>query len=106
MASCTRIRLTAVQRWPEFRYEPAAASAAAAPGSASGMTVMSSTSGFVISSSPISAGSPVTTENMAGGSPASYRRSASCRAVSGVFSDGFRTMRLLVAMEGATLCAT
>ena len=32
--------------------------------------------------------------------------SASSSAVSGVFSLGFSTMRLLVAMAGATLCAT
>jgi hypothetical protein len=32
--------------------------------------------------------------------------SASSSAVSGVFSDGFSTILLLVAIEGATLCAT
>jgi hypothetical protein len=63
-------------------------------------------SGFVSISSAISRGSPVTTENIGGGSPASYRMSASSSAVSGVFSVGFKTIRLLVAIDGATLCAT
>ena len=68
--------------------------------------VTRSTSGLVSISSAISFGSPVTTENIGGGNPASYRMSASTRAESGVFSVGFSTMRLLVAIAGATLCAT
>jgi hypothetical protein len=68
--------------------------------------VTRSTAGCVISSSAISFGSPVTTLSISGGSPASYRMSANIRADSGTFSDGFSTMRLLVAMAGTTLCAT
>jgi hypothetical protein len=41
------------------------------PTSTPPVNVMRSESGLVISSSAISAGSPVTTENMAGGSPTS-----------------------------------
>ena len=70
------------------------------------MNVTRSTSGWVSISSAISFGSPVTTENISGGSPASYRMSASSSADSGVFSVGFSTIRLLVAIDGATLCAT
>ena len=92
----------AVQRCPEFLYEPAAASAAASSTSASSITMIGSlppssstwrlytafaamylpmgtppvkvtrsTSGFVSISSAISFGSPVTTENISGGNPAS-----------------------------------
>ncbi len=68
--------------------------------------VTRSMSGLVSISSAISLGSPVTTENISGGRPASYRMSASTRAVSGVFSVGFNTIRLLVAIDGAILCAT
>ncbi len=70
------------------------------------VNVTRSTSGLVSISSAISFGSPVTTENISGGRPASYRMSASSSAVSGVFSVGFNTIRLLVAIAGATLCAT
>ena len=66
---------------------------------------MSSAWGLVIISSPTSSGSPVTTENISGGSPASYMTSARMRAVSGVSSVGFSTMQLPVATEGATLWA-
>src|SRR5947209_740103 len=131
------MRLTAVQRWPEFLYEPAAASAAASSTSASSMTMIGSlppssstwrlytalaamylptgtppvnvtrsTSGWVSNSSAISRGSPVTIDSIGGGRPASYRISASTRADSGVFSVGFSTIRLLVAIDGATLWAT
>ncbi|MNQ87289.1 hypothetical protein D3C85_1025070 [compost metagenome] len=68
--------------------------------------VTRSTSALVSSSSAISFGSPVSTDSICGGSPASYRMSASRKAVSGVFSLGFSTMRLLVAMAGATLWIT
>src|SRR3546814_12807318 len=67
---------------------------------------MSSTCGFWIISRPMSRGQPVTTENISGGSPASYSTSARMSAVMGVSSVGFTTMQLLVATEGATLCAT
>ena len=53
----------------------------------------------------MSAGRPVTTENISGGSSASWSTSARIRAVSGVSSVGFSTMQLLVATDGATLCA-
>ena len=68
--------------------------------------VIRSTAGWVSSSSAISRGSPVITDNMAGGSPASYSRSANSSADSGTFSLGLSTMRLLVATEGTTLWAT
>ena len=68
--------------------------------------VTRSTSGLVSISSAISRGSPVTTDSISGGRPASYSMSASMSAASGVFSVGFSTMRLLVAIDGATLCAT
>ena len=70
------------------------------------MNVTRSTSGLVSISSAISRGSPVTTENISGGSPASYRMSARSSAESGVFSVGFSTILLFVAIDGATLCAT
>ena len=135
--SCTSIRFTAVQRCPEFLYDPVAASVAASSISASSITmsgslppnsstwrlytalaamylptatppvnVTRSTSGLVSISSAISRGSPVTTENISGGSPASYRMSASRSAVSGVFSVGLSTMRLFDAIDGATLCGS
>ncbi len=56
--------------------------------------------------SPIFDGIPVTTLNISGGSPASYRTSASSKAVNGVSSVGLQTIRLLVAIDGAILCAT
>ena len=62
--------------------------------------------GLTIISSPKSPGRPVTTDSISGGSPASYNTSASSSAVRGVSSVGFSTMRLLVAMAGAILCAT
>ncbi len=65
-----------------------------------------SMSSFVIISSPISFGQPVTIWNICGGSPASYRISARVIAVSGVSSVGLQTMQLLVAIDGAILCAT
>ncbi len=68
--------------------------------------VTSSTCSLVISSSAISRGSPVSTLNISGGRPASYRMSASRMAENGTFSDGLSTMRLFVAMLGMTLCAT
>ena len=68
--------------------------------------VTRSTSGCVSNSSAISPGSPVSTESIGGGRPASYRMSASRKAVSGVFSLGFTTMRLPVATAGATLWIT
>ena len=68
--------------------------------------VIRSTCSFVISSSAISRGSPVTTLNISGGRPASYNMSASRMAENGTFSDGLSTMRLLVTMLGITLCAT
>src|SRR5882757_10140953 len=40
--SCTRMRLTAVHRWPEFLYDPLAARAAASSRSASSSTMMGS----------------------------------------------------------------
>ena len=67
---------------------------------------MSSALGLVIISSPISAGQPVTTEYISGGSPASYNRSANRSAVIGVNSVGLQTMQLFVATAGATLWAT
>jgi len=57
-------------------------------------------------SSAISRGSPVITASISGGRPASNRMSANSRADSGTFSLGLSTMRLLVAMDGTTLCAT
>ncbi len=48
----------------------------------------------------------MTTVSISGGSPASYRMSASVKAASGVFSLGLSTMRLLVATLGATLWIT
>ena len=106
--SCTSIRLTAVQRWPEFLYEPARSErrclvevgvlhdddrivaaklqhlalvhglrgdvlAEATPP----VNVTRSTSGLTSISSAISRGSPVTTDSIGGGRPASYRMSAS-----------------------------
>ena len=68
--------------------------------------VTRSTCGLVINSSAISRGSPVTTDSISGGRPASYSRSANSRAESGTFSEGLSTMRVLVAIEGTTLCAT
>ena len=69
--------------------------------------VTRSTSALVISSSAISRGSPVITESI------SRRQAGLVQDVgeevaptSGVFSVGFSTMRLLVAIAGATLCAT
>ncbi len=41
-ASCTSMRLIAVQRWPEFLYEPLAASVAASSTSASSITMIGS----------------------------------------------------------------
>ena len=46
------------------------------------------------------------TDSMGGGSPASYSTSANVSAASGVFSLGLSTMRLLVAIAGATLWIT
>ena len=68
--------------------------------------VTRSTSGLVSISSAISRGSPVMTDSICGGSPASYRMSARMKAVSGVFSLGLSTIRLLVAIDGATLWIT
>ena len=68
--------------------------------------VTRSISGLVSSSSAISRGSPVSTESISGGSPASYSTSASTYAASGVFSLGLTTIRLLVATAGATLWIT
>ena len=68
--------------------------------------VTRSTSGLVSISSAISRGSPVSTESIGPGRPASYRTSASTYAASGVFSLGFSTTRLLVATAGATLWIT
>ena len=59
-----------------------------------------------MSSSAISRGSPVTTCSIGGGRPASYRMSASAIAENGTFSEGLSTIRLLVTMDGTTLCAT
>ena len=68
--------------------------------------VTRSTWGWVISSSAISAGSPVMMLSISGGRPAWYRMSAKKIAENGTFSEGLSTMRLLVAMLGTTLCAT
>ena len=68
--------------------------------------VIRSADGCVSIVSAISRGSPVITLSIGGGKPASYSRSAKYSADSGTFSDGFSTMRLLVATEGTTLCAT
>ena len=68
--------------------------------------VIRSILGWVIIASPMSWGKPVITWNISGGIPASYKTSASSKAVKGVFSVGLQTMRLLVAMLGAILCAT
>jgi hypothetical protein len=68
--------------------------------------VTRSTCGWVMSSSAISRGSPVTTLSISGGRPASYRMSANRMAENGTFSEGLSTMRLLVATLGTTLCAT
>ncbi len=68
--------------------------------------VIKSTFGLVINSSAISEGAPVTTLNISGGRPASYKISASNMAEKGTFSDGFKTIRLFVAILGTTLCAT
>ena len=70
------------------------------------MKVIRSIFGLAIISSPMSFGHPVTTDSICGGRPASYRMSASSRAVIGVSSVGLTTMQLLVAMAGATLCDT
>ncbi len=70
------------------------------------VNVTRSASGSVIIASPMVAGLPVTTDSISAGSPASYRMSARSKAVSGVSSVGFSTTRLLVAMAGASLCAT
>ncbi len=51
-------------------------------------------------------GHPVTTENISGGKPASYKTSARTIAVNGVNSVCLQTVQLFVAMEGAILCAT
>jgi translation elongation factor EF-1alpha len=122
------MRLTAVQRWPEFLYEPCTASVglvevgvlhhdqrvvaaqlehhAAVAGAAGDVLADAHAAGegdqvdrrVRISSSAISRGSPVTTLSISGGSPASYSMSASLSADSGTFSDGLSTIRLLVAM--------
>ena len=67
---------------------------------------MISTCSLVTISSPTSAGMPVTIWNIGCGRPASYRMSASAIAVSGVSSVGLQTVQLLVAIDGAILCAT
>ena len=68
--------------------------------------VTRSTAGFVSISSAISRGSPVMTDSISGGKPASTSRSAKHSADNGTFSLGLSTMRLLVATAGTTLCAT
>jgi len=70
------------------------------------VNVTRSMSGLTSISSAISRGSPVTIDSIGGGKPASYRMSASASADSGVFSVGFSTIRLFVAIAGAILCAT
>ena len=62
--------------------------------------------GFLIISNPISSGQPVTTENISGGRPASYKTSAKIIAVIGVSSVCLQTVQLFVAIDGAILCAT
>ena len=70
------------------------------------VNVIKSILGFWIISNPISSGQPVTTENISGGKPASYNISANNIAVIGVNSVCLQTVQLLVAIEGAILCAT
>src|SRR5688500_20335593 len=65
--------------------------------------VIRSASALPIISSAISLGSPVITDSIGGGNPASYRTSARISAASGVFSVGFTTMRVLVATAGAAV---
>jgi len=55
---------------------------------------------------PIASASPVTIVTIPSGRPASAMIRARRRAASGVRLDGFKTIVLLVAIEGATLCAT
>ena len=69
--------------------------------------VTRSTSALVSSSSAISRGSPVTTVSISRRQPRLVQDVGERRApTSGVFSEGLSTMRLLVAIDGATLCAT
>ena len=69
--------------------------------------VTRSTSGLVSISSAISRGSPVTTDSISRRQPGLVQDVGEQRApTSGVFSVGLSTMRLLVAIDGATLCAT
>ena len=63
--------------------------------------------GLVISLVGDPRGSPVTTLSISGGRPGFVQDvGANSSADSGTFSEGLSTMRLLVATDGTTLCAT